>query len=123
MCSKLYGFILYERFTKWMDGNEISGGKQAGYREDRSSSDQIFTLLAFLTQKQPLKLRKLYVAFVDFRKAFKTVCRTKTWNILYRYGLRGKIATALLSMYAIVKALVRAGVFKCPRGLKQGEVC
>ena len=39
-----------------------------------------------------------------------------------------RIAIALQSMYAIVKARVRAGgeltdVFLCPRGLKQGEVC
>ena len=68
------------------------------------------------------------MAFIDFRKAFDTVCRIKLWNILYRNGLRGKIATALQSMYAIVKAQVRAGgelsdVFLCPRGFKQGEVC
>ena len=67
------------------------------------------------------------MAFIDFRKAFDTVCRTKLWNRVYRNGLRGKIATALQSMYAIVKARVRAGgelsdVFLCPRGLKQGEV-
>ena len=62
-----------------------------------------FTLLA-LIQKQLLRHRKLYVAFIDFRKAFDTVCRTKLWNILYRNGLGGKIATALQSMYAIVKA-------------------
>ena len=49
------------------------------------------------------------MAFIDFRKAFDTACRTKLWNILYRNGLRGKIATALQSMYAIVRARVRAG--------------
>ena len=70
----------------------------------------------------------MYVAFIDFHKAFDTVCRTKLWNILYRNGLRGKVATALQSLYSIVEARIRAGgelsdVFLCPRGLKQGEVC
>ena len=68
------------------------------------------------------------MAFIDFRKAFDTACSKKLWNVLYRHGHRGKIATALQSMYAIVKARVRAGgelsdVFLCPRGLKQGEAC
>ena len=68
------------------------------------------------------------MAFIDFRKAFDTICRTKLWTVLPKNGLRGKIAIALQSMYAIVKARVRAGgeltdVFLCPRGLKQGEVC
>ena len=113
-------FVLNKRIAKWIDDNEIIGEEQAGFREDRNTSDHIFTLLA-LIQKQLLRHRKLYVAFIDFRKAFDTVCRTKLWNILYRNGPRGKIATALQSMYAIVKAQVRAGgelsdVFLCPRG-------
>ena len=62
---------------------------------------------------------------------------TKLWTVLHRNGLRGKIAIALQSMYATVKARVRAGgwrggggeegeltdVFLCPRGLKQGGMC
>ena len=68
------------------------------------------------------------MAFIDFHKAFDTICRTKLWTVLHRNGLRGKVAIALQSMYAIVKARVRAegeltDVFLCPRGLKQGEVC
>ena len=83
ICSKLYSFVLNKRFTKWIDDNEIIGEEQAGFREDRSTSDHIFTLLA-LIQKQLLRHRKLYVAFIDFLKAFDTVYRTKLWNILYR---------------------------------------
>ena len=94
ICSKLYSFVLNKRITKRIYDNEIIGEEQAGFREDRGTSDHIFTLLA-LIQKQLLRHRKLYVAFIDFRKAFDTVCRTKLWNILYRNGLRGKIATAL----------------------------
>ena len=127
ICSKLYSFVLNKRITKWIDDNEIIGEEQAGFRQERSTFDHIFTLLA-LIQKQLLRHRKLYVAFIDFRKAFDTICRTKLWTVLHKNGLRGKIAIALQSMYAIVKVRVRAGgeltdVFLCPRGLKQGEVC
>ena len=67
------------------------------------------------------------MAFIDFGKAFDTICRTKLWNVLHRNGIRGKIAIALQSMYIIVNARVcvgaeLTGVFLCPRGLKQGEV-
>ena len=51
----------------------------------------------------------MYVAFTDFRKAFDTICRTKLWTLLHRNVLRGKIAIALQSMYAIVMARVRVG--------------
>jgi hypothetical protein len=50
------------------------------------------------------------------------------WKVLNANGVRGKFLNALKSMYAVVKARVRAGAdlsdaFLCPRGLKQGEVC
>ena len=108
ICSKLYSFVLNKRITKWIDDNEIIGEEQAGFRQERSTFDHIFTLLA-LIQKQLLRHRKFYVAFIDFRKAFDTICRTKLWTVLHRNGLRDKIAIALQSMYAIVKARVRAG--------------
>ena len=68
------------------------------------------------------------MAFIDFGKDFDTICRTKLWNALHRNGFGGKIAIALQSMYVADNARVRAGaeltgVFLCPRGLKQGEVC
>ena len=85
ICSKLYSFVLNKRITKWIDDNEIIG-EQAGFREDRSTSDHIFTHLA-LIQEQLLRHRKLYVAFIDFCKGFDTVCRTKLWNMLYRNSL------------------------------------
>ena len=95
ICSKLYSFVLNKRITKWIDDNEIFGEEQAGFRQERSTFDHIFTLLA-LIQKQLLRHIKLYVAF-------DTICRTKLWTVLHRNGLRGKIAIALQSMYAIVK--------------------
>ena len=72
ICSKLYSFVLNKQITKWIDDNEIIGEEQAGFRGDHSTSDPIFTLLA-LIQEQLLGHRKLYVAFIDFRKAFDTV--------------------------------------------------
>ena len=100
--------MLNKRITKWIDDNGIIREELAGFRQQCSTFDHIFTLLA-LVQKQLLRHRKLYVAFIDFRKAFDTICRTKLWTVLHRNGLRGKIAIALQSMYAIVKARVRAG--------------
>ena len=72
--------------------------------------------------------KKLNVAFIDFRKAFDSVIRTKLWAILRKNGLKGKMYQAVVSMYNVVKSKVRAGndlteSFLCPRGLKQGEIC
>jgi len=107
ICSKLYSFILNKRITKWIGESELIGEEQAGFREKHSTTDHIFTLFA-LTQKQLIRHRKLYVAFIDFRKAFDSVCREKLWDVLSNNGLKGKILSALKSMYSTVKACVLA---------------
>ena len=68
---------------------------------------------------------KLYVAFVDFRKAHDSVNRNILWDVLRRAG--EKMLRALRAMYSYVVASVRveAGCtteeFSCPVRLKQGE--
>ena len=81
-----------------------------------------------LVQKQLVRHKKLYVAFIDFRKAFDSVTRDKLCAVLQNNGIHGKLLCALKSMYSVVKARVRVGAdltesFECPRGLKQGEIC
>ena len=70
----------------------------------------------------------MYVAFIDFRKAFDSVIRSKLLAILKKKNLKGKMYRTIVSMYNVVKSKVRAGndlteSFVCPRGLKQGEIC
>jgi hypothetical protein len=125
--SKLYSFVLNRRITSWIEENNIIGEEQAGFRENYSTIDHIFTLVAMI-QKQLVRHRKLYVAFIDFRKAFDSVARDKLWRVLNKTGMNGKIVQALQSMYRVVRARVRAGAdlteeFLCPLGVKQGEVC
>ena len=66
----------------------------------------IFTLLT-LVQKQLLNHGKLYVAFIDFKKAFELVDRRCLWKILRKNGIRGRMYRAVMSMYEVVKARVR----------------
>ena len=95
--------MLNKRITKRIEENEITGGEQACFRQDHSTFDHIFYSFSF-SPETATEAQKLYVAFVDFRKAFDRICRTKLWNVLHRSGLRGKIAIALQNVYAIVKA-------------------
>ena len=126
LCSKMYSFILNKRITKWVEENNVVGEEQAGFRKKHSTIDHIFTLTA-LVQKQLSRSRKLYCAFIDFKKAFDSISRDKLWNILKSSGIDGKMLRALKSMYKVVKAKVRVGSemtdsFSCPKGLKQGEI-
>ena len=126
ICSKLYSYILNKRLTDWIEDNKLIHESQAGFRKKYSTIDHLFTLVAMI-QRQLLYHRKLYVAFIDFKKAFDSVVRSKLWGILRRNGVKGRMYKAITSMYNAVKAKVRAGgelsdSFMCPRGLKQGEI-
>lgn len=123
--SKIYSYILNKRLTEWVEHNNILHDSQAGFRRDYSTVDHIFTLLA-LVQKQLLSHKKLYAAFIDFKKAFDLVDRNYLWLVLRKNGINGKMYKAIKSMYDVVKARVRTNndvteLFLCPKGLKQGE--
>ena len=50
----------------------------------------MFTLMAMI-QKQFALNTKLYVAFVDFAKAFDLISRKLFWPILLKNGIKGRL--------------------------------
>ena len=122
--SKVYTHILNKRMTQWANREEKIIEQQAGFRAGYSTTDHIFTLYS-IVQKFLQKHSKLYVAFVDFRKAFDSINRNKLWGVLRKVGMHGKLYLAIKSVYNSVLACVRekclyTDYFQCPNGLKQG---
>ena len=81
-----------------------------------------------MIQKQSALNRKLYVAFIDFEKAFVSILRKLLWPILLKNGIKGRLYKCVRSMYENVKAKIRCGAkftdyINCTRGVKQGDVC
>jgi hypothetical protein len=122
--SKLYTHILNARLTNWAENNNTFSESQAGFRKNYRTTDHIFTLYA-IVQKHLVQKKKLYVAFVDFQKAFDTVKRGVLWNVMIKTGVRGKLLEAIKAMYASVKCCIHStsgytDYFECFQGLKQG---
>ena len=122
--SKAYTYILNKRLTKWAEREQKIIEEQAGFRATYSTMDHIFTLYS-LVQKFLTRNSKLYVAFVDFRKAFDSVNRNILWHTLRKAGVNGKLYRALRGIYDSVLMCVRdkgqySEYFNCKRGLKQG---
>jgi hypothetical protein len=125
--SKLYSTIINNRLQEWVEENNITGEYQAGFKRGYSTIDHMFTLLACV-QKQFAANRKLYVAFIDFEKAFDSINRNLLWPILLKNGIQGKLFRCIKNMYNNVKARVRCGAkltdyVNCTAGVKQGDVC
>jgi hypothetical protein len=125
--SKIYSTIINKRIQEWVKENNVTGEYQAGFKQGYATVDHIFTLMACI-QKQFVLNRKLYVAFIDFQKAFDSINRNILWSVLVKHGIKGKLYNCIQSMYNIVKAKVRSGVklsecINCTAGVKQGDVC
>ena len=125
--SKLYSSVINNRLQEWIQQNNLTGECQAGFKKDYSTVDHMFTLMAMI-QKQFALNRKLYVAFIDFEKAFDSISRKLLWPILLKNGIKGRLYKCVRSMYENVKARIRCGAkftdyIKCTRGVKQGDVC
>ena len=76
-----------------------------GLKKDYSTVDHMFTLMAMI-QKQFALHRKLYVAFIDFEKAFDLISRKLLWPILLKNGIKGRLYKCVRSMYENVKARI-----------------
>ena len=69
--SKCYTSVLNARLYLWLEKNAAITECQAGFCKNYSTVDKIFNLYAIVQKYLGKKEQKLYVAFVDFRKAFE----------------------------------------------------
>ncbi|VDP27475.1 unnamed protein product [Schistosoma margrebowiei] len=66
--------------------------QQAGFRKDRSCTDQIAALRIIVEQSIEWN-SSLYINFIDYEKAFDSVDRTILWKLLRHYGVPQKNRT------------------------------
>jgi len=60
------------------------------------------TIDSTMIRQHPSRKKKLFVAFIDFLKAFDTVDRQSLWVILESSGISGKRFNNLQAMYSSV---------------------
>ncbi|VDP48841.1 unnamed protein product [Schistosoma margrebowiei] len=68
--------------------------QQAGFRKDRSCTDQIATLRIIVEQSIEWN-SSLYINFIDYEKAFDSVDRTTLWKLLRHYSVSQKIVNII----------------------------
>ena len=100
--SKVYSTNINLRLQEWVEMNNITGECQAGFKRNYSTTDRMFTLLA-LIQTQISLNRKMYVAFIDFEKAFDSINRKLLWLILLKNGIGGNYTVASKACTTVLK--------------------
>lgn len=124
--SKVFTSILNRRLYKWAESEHKICEEQAGFRKNYSTIDHLFTLVTMIKKCLYGQRRsKLYVAFIDYLKAFDSVDRDSLWVVLQKIKTSTKMLRMLQGIYDSVQSCVRWGpevsdFFDCPAGVKQG---
>ena len=94
--GKYFNTILNNRFKKVSD--KLISNIQAGFREGFSTMDHVFTIVSIVNLYQKMGVN-LYVAFIDYAKAFDTIWRGGLWLKLVKEGINGKFLNIIKNMY------------------------
>jgi hypothetical protein len=77
---------------------QILEEEQAGFRAQRSTTEQIFNL-RLLVEKHLEHQKELYHNFIDFKKAFDRVWHEGLWRVLKEYNIDNQLIEVIKSLY------------------------
>ena len=119
---KLFARLLYNRLETLLDKQQTPD--QAGFRHNFSTEDHLYTLTVLHEQAAEWQLN-LWVAAIDFKKAFDSINHDKLWQALNEQHVPTAYITLLQSLYAQQNATVKTDQhsrrFNIERGVKQGD--
>jgi len=113
--SKVYDILLNERLKTWVDVNRA----QAGAQKHRSCIEQIVAL-RLLCEFCVKKKKKLYMVFIDFKKAYDLIPRNKLLECLKRKGCGRIMLQALGMLYKKTAMVLNDTEIDTCIGVKQG---
>jgi sorting nexin-29 len=123
--GKLFTAIPNERLNEFSESFSGISETQSGFRQGYSTSDNMFTLQSFLEILQ-CKKKKMYCAFLNFMKAFDTVCRAGLWHKMLLNNINWKMYDVIFNMYCNIKSCIvfnncKSDYFACDNGVRQWE--
>ena len=126
MPGKILVGVLNNRLTEFVKQADILLENQCGFRKGYQTTYHIFTLFTLIDHNVNKEKEKLFLCFVDFKKAFDKVDHSFLWKKSISIWYKWKIFMTLIrSMYSQVKSCVRSkygitNFFKFTKGVRQG---
>ena len=105
--GKIYTKILCSRLKKWVSEKNLICENQAGFRAGYSTVDNVFVLRTVIDAALAKRRGHLFCCFVDFRKAFDSICRTALWYKLGSLGVSGKFIRTIKKIHSLNKFAVK----------------
>ena len=119
---KLFSKILYNRLEPILDAHQTPD--QAGSRHDYSTEGHLYTMTLLHEKSYEWQL-DLWIATIDFKKAFDTVDHNQLWQALSHQNVPEPYINLLKSLYSNQVATVKTDRvsknFNIERGVKQGD--
>lgn len=120
---KILTNVLLFRFNPYAES--CIGDYQAGFRRNRSTTDQLFTLRQIFEKMWEYNL-EVHNIFIDFSKAYDSIQRIPLWNALTELGIPHKLVKMAKICVTGSRARVRANgtlsnSFEVETGVKQGD--
>ena len=120
---KILSSVILSRLKGFSE--EAVGEYQAGFRRNRSTVDQIFTLRQAMEKCYEYNT-DLHMLFVDFKQAFDSINRKKLLEYLSKKGLPTKMCKLIKMVFEGTKAKVLVGGktgehFHLQKGVRQGD--
>ncbi|VDP63363.1 unnamed protein product [Schistosoma curassoni] len=120
--GKVFNRVLLNRMKDAVDAKLRD--QQAGFRKDRSYTEQVATLRIIVKQSVEWN-SSLYINFIDYEKAFDSVDRRILWKLLRHYGVPEKIVNIVRNSYDGLQCKVVHGgqltdAFQVRAGVRQG---
>ena len=114
--AKLYDSVLSSRFLLWYKPMYAQAGSQKG----RGCAEQILCLRLIIDIARS-KRRTLYIAFVDYHKAYDCVDRKKLLQYLDKRGCGTAFLTAIKDSYVLTTGKIGDETFIARTGVRQGS--
>ena len=97
--GKLFSSLLLKRLLDFREVMCPDYPNQLGFRSGAQCNDHILTLNTVIEKYVRHERRRLFTCFVDYRKAFDTVCRDALLFKLQQIGIKGNFFKCISYMY------------------------
>jgi hypothetical protein len=124
---KILERILHARLSRWAFARSLIPDCQFGFRPRAGTLDAVFVLYTLLVKYVLVKRSRLFVALIDFQKAFPSVNRALLLDKLRDLGVTPRFRRSLCSMFEGNTFSLRSGnyvtrEFPVTTGLREGSV-
>ena len=122
--GRVFTRLLNNRLVEYAEKCKLLDPAQIGFRKMRRTSEHIFVLKCIIESFKKSS-KKLFVCFIDLKKAFDTVWREGLLFKLFKYGISTKVCKLIENMYNNLNTCIKVGhnrteFFKSEIGTRQG---